>query len=37
MQVWNGTVEDNLKGIIDIAYTNKLHLLFGNHHIELHN
>ncbi|KAL5172315.1 hypothetical protein HKD37_16G045094 [Glycine soja] len=30
VQVWDYTVEDDLKELIGITYTNKMHLLFGS-------
>ena len=30
VQEWNGIVENNLKELIGITYTNKMHILFGS-------
>lgn len=30
MRVWNYAIEDDLKKIISIAYTNKIYILFGS-------
>ena len=30
VQVWNCTTDDDLKELIDITYTNKIHILFGS-------
>lgn len=29
IHVWDGTVKDDLKELINIIYTNKMHIVFG--------